>query len=140
MGDVTDFTKQLGGAQQPSAQRPAGKTPGVVVWYRVYCAFLMIVYAALVALGLFIMFFPEFAKTPEEALGAKIGGAIYFIVGIIFFIPFLLSFFFPNKPWVWIYGLVLICVGFTSCCSIPASIALLIFWIRPETKKYFGRA
>jgi hypothetical protein len=35
--------------------------------------------------------------------------------------------------------MVLICIGMNSCCLLPASIPLLIFWIKPETKTYFGR-
>jgi hypothetical protein len=34
--------------------------------------------------------------------------------------------------------LVLICIGFMSICVLPASIALLVFWIRENIKRYYG--
>ena len=37
--------------------------------------------------------------------------------------------FLPPRPWVWIYDLVLIAIGFMSCCILPFSVALLIFWL-----------
>ena len=41
--------------------------------------------------------------------------------------------------WVWVYDIVLIAIGLTSCLTIPAAVPLLIYWIKPETKAYFGR-
>ena len=46
--------------------------------------------------------------------------------------------FLPKKPWVWVYGIVAVCVGLPNCCFLPLSIPVLIFWLRPETKQYFG--
>jgi hypothetical protein len=39
---------------------------------------------------------------------------------------FLSTSFLPRKPWVWIYDIVLIAIGMTSCCCLPATIPLLI--------------
>ncbi|MGB7159266.1 MAG: hypothetical protein WBD40_14450 [Tepidisphaeraceae bacterium] len=47
--------------------------------------------------------------------------------------------FLPRRPWVWIYDLVLICLGLTSICCMPATIPLLIFWLKPEAKAWFGK-
>ena len=46
--------------------------------------------------------------------------------------------FMPREKWVWIFDLVLICFGFTTCCLIPACIPLLIFWLKPEAKAWFN--
>jgi F0F1-type ATP synthase assembly protein I len=48
------------------------------------------------------------------------------------------TFFLKPKPWVWTYDLVLICFGLSSYL-LPVCVPLLIFWIKPETKKHFGR-
>jgi hypothetical protein len=45
----------------------------------------------------------------------------------------------PRRPWAWIFGLVLICIGLTSLCCLPVAIPLLLSWLKPETKSYFGR-
>jgi hypothetical protein len=39
---------------------------------------------------------------------------------------------------VWVYDLVLICMGMTSAGCIPACVPLPIFRIKPETKRCFG--
>ncbi|WP_211325572.1 hypothetical protein [Roseimicrobium gellanilyticum] len=42
------------------------------------------------------------------------------------------------RPWVWAYSRVLICIGFTGC-TLPFFIPLLIFWLKPEVKAYYGK-
>jgi len=44
----------------------------------------------------------------------------------------------PRRKWGWVYALVVICLGLTSCCTMPACIPLLIFWLKPETKAYYN--
>ena len=34
--------------------------------------------------------------------------------------------------------MLLICVGMTSCCCIPACLPILLQWIKPDTKAWFG--
>ena len=60
-------------------------------------------------------------------------------IGSVFSALFVASFLLPPRPWAWIFHLVLICIGMTSGCTLPASVALLIFWLKPETRVYFGR-
>ena len=43
------------------------------------------------------------------------------------------------RPWVWTYDLVVICFGFTSACFFPFCIPLLIFWLKPPVKEWFGK-
>lgn len=69
-----------------------------------------------------------------------IQGFVFAAMGAIFTAAFLASFFLPRRPWAWVYNLVLISVGLTSCCCIPAAIPLLIFWIKPEVKGFFSKA
>ena len=68
--------------------------------------------------------------------GSKICALL--LVGLAFAIAFALVFVFPRKHWAWIYGLVLICIGMSSCCILPAAIPLLIFWLKPEVKSWFN--
>ena len=48
------------------------------------------------------------------------------------------TFFLPRKPWVWMYHIVLLALGVASCCTLSASVALLVYWLKPETQAYFG--
>jgi MFS family permease len=116
--------------------------PGVVTWYRVYCGALAVVYLALVVGGVAFMFFSDRIAQGDDEVPQWFGivyGAVLIVLGLVFLSAYLAAFFLPAKPWVWIYGIVLISIGFTSACCLPFSIVLLIFWLKPECKVYFGR-
>jgi hypothetical protein len=87
------------------------------------------------------IFFIAVAPTDRNmsAQEAQLMGGIMLFMGILLAIPFAMGAFLPQKPWAWVFGLVLICIGLTSVCCMPATIPLLIHWIKPETKLYFGR-
>ena len=79
------------------------------------------------------------AEAADDEAGLMFEGTLYLLIGIVLCIPFAITPLLPAKPWVWIYGIVLIAIGMTSACCLPATIPLLVFWIKPEVKSYFGR-
>ena len=83
---------------------------------------------------------PEQFETPRrDADTLAVQGIVFVFIGPLLFIPFAIAPFLGRKSWVWVYDLVLICLGMTSCACLPATIPLLIFWLKPETKAWFGR-
>ena len=117
----------------------AVQKPAVWTWYIVYAAAMALMYALVSILGIvFLLIDPSWLEM--ESVELKVQGAICFLMGAILFLPFAVAPFLPKRPWVWIYHLVLICLGMTSCCCLPATIPLLIFWLKPECKQFFGRA
>jgi hypothetical protein len=50
---------------------------------------------------------------------------------------FVAALFLPRKRWAWVCHMVLICLGLTGC-FFPASLPLLLFFIKPETQAYFN--
>ena len=112
--------------------------PKTFFWYRVYCGSLTGLYGLLAAMGLFIAYMRP-ATNNQSAEESLIMGLIYAIVGTIFFAVFLVASTLPPKPYNWIVGIVMIAIGMTSCCLWPAVIPLLIYWIKPETREFFGR-
>ena len=116
----------------------APAAPPVWTWYRVYAGAMTLLYVGVVVLGLvFGVLAPE-SRNPSDPppwffalMFGCIGGPLAIAFGAAFFLPL--------RPWAWIYHLVLICIGLTSVCCMPAAIPLLIFWIKPETKQFFGR-
>ncbi len=118
----------------------SGEPPPVWRWFVIYCIALGIVYLALVAFGVVCLFIDP-AKLDMQPGEARIMGAVFVGMGLIFAAPpFLAAPYLPRKPWAWIFDLVLICLGMTSACCIPACIPLLIHWLKPETKVFFNRA
>lgn len=107
-------------------------------WYRVYCAVLMLIYLGLAALGIALQVFqPQNRQyNPQETM---IVGTVYAFLGAVFFLAFAIALFLPPKPYNWIVGIVMMAIGMTSCCFIPFLIPLLIYWVKPETKAFFGR-
>jgi hypothetical protein len=96
------------------------------------------VYLLCMGLGIFLLIMRP-ADLDMEPLLSGIMGVFYVVLGLVLMGASLLPFFVKPQPWVWIYDIVLIALGFTSCCFLAFSIPLLIYWIKPETRQYFGR-
>ena len=115
---------------------PSPRQPGVVLWFKVYLVLNALMYIAVAGLlGAIALLAPDFL---EEELGPAV--LLLAIAGfcVLLAIVYLVALFFPLRQWAWVYDLVLICLGFTGCLTLPFSIALLIFWIKPEVKNWFG--
>jgi hypothetical protein len=112
--------------------------PPVVLWFKVYGWILVAMYLAVAAISLvfFLMSPRELEMRAGEAI---VIGSILLGMGLFFTAACLPPLVFPPRPWTWVYSLVLICIGLTSPCFLPASIPLLIFWLKPEVKAYYGK-
>jgi hypothetical protein len=113
--------------------------PKVLLWFKIYCGFLCLLYLALVAFSLFF-FFADPSDTELSEIEARITGVLMLVIGVALFVVCLLPLILTPRPWLWTFDLVVICLGMTSACFLPACIPLLIFWLKPETKRYFGKS
>lgn len=107
-------------------------------WYRVYCAVLATLYLLVIALGVFLLVAQPSSREYSRDELAFIG-VLYIIIGAVLFLVFAVALFLPPKPYNWIVGIVMMAIGMTSCCFVPFVVPLLIFWFKPETKRFFGR-
>jgi hypothetical protein len=111
--------------------------PPVYKWFVVYCILMALLYLTMALFGVVFLFIePERDMSAAEA---KLMGVLFIALGLLFSVPYALPLFLPRKSWVWVFGLVLICIGLTSACCLPVCIALLIFWVKPEMKAFYGR-
>ncbi len=126
--------------------QPTLQAPGVVTWFKVYAGAMLLLYLFVMGMGVLFLVNPDLMVDPDAGMSsnrpadtaeAVIMGALYLGLGSVFALAFLVSFFLPRSKGTWIYDLVLICLGLTSCCCLPASIPLLIFWIKQETRDWF---
>jgi hypothetical protein len=127
-------------APQKSLTGPQ-RTPGVVTWYRVYAVFMALMYFVIFLAGIAVLFFGEAMadeETPAEFF--LIYGIVFAAMGVPLLIMYVVGVFMPAKRWAWVYGIILIGIGMTSCCFLPICVPILIFWIKPETQAYFGRS
>ncbi len=101
-----------------------------------------LLYLLTTALGIvLVVFAEEIAEHDSQAIPIEmivIGGGLAGL-SVLLMAAFAAAPFLPRQPWVWIFHLVLICLGMTSACCLPATVPLLIFWIKAETKSWFGR-
>jgi hypothetical protein len=112
--------------------------PGVITWFYVYCWILVVMYLLVMLMSLvFFLVDPEELEMPKAQ--ALFTGIIMAVSGAVFFVLGLLPLILRRRPWLWVYDLVVICLGMTSCCFWPVCIPLIIFWIKPGVKEYFAQ-
>jgi len=112
--------------------------PKVVFWFKIYCGVLCLLYLALAAVSL-LFFFMDPATLNMTPGTATLWGVLLLVMGLVLFAGCLVPLILRPRPWLWIYDTVIIALGLTSPLFLPASIPLLIFWLKPETRIYFGR-
>lgn len=121
----------------PGEPPPGLDRPPVLIWYQIYCGALAVVYVAVIALLVIMLV--------AAARGASVKTEDLIIFGALSLtsVPFAVFYgaapFLPNRPWAWTYGVVAIAIGMTSACCLPACVPLLIYWMKPEVKMYFGK-
>ena len=116
--------------------------PRVLPWYRAYAVAMALLYILCFLGGIAFFFFAdELAAADDEVPAALwiVYGLLLTGLGVLLAAAYVAALFLPPKPWTWIYHLVLIAIGMTSCCCMPVSIPLMVYWFKPETQAYFGR-
>ncbi|MCK5241336.1 hypothetical protein KAR34_02680 [bacterium] len=110
--------------------------PNVVLWFKVFCVFMAIVCTAFFAGGTWVIVdVGGFGK-----VGAQAGTAVFMLIALfVTVIAYIVPLFLKPRSWVWVYGLALIGLGFFGLLTAFVCIPLLLFWIKAETREYFGK-
>lgn len=122
---------------QPQPVDPAA-ADGAFRWFKVYVGVMAALYLILVGVGIVLLVAP-FGGTDQEVTDQRLAGGFYGFLGLVLLVVFGIGLFLPRRPWGWIYGIVLLGLGMTSCCTLPAAIPLLIAWLKPEMKARFNK-
>lgn len=112
--------------------------PPVWKWYVVYCVFMALINLLMMVGALVLLLADPLQHSRNPAL-AKLVALFMLGASIVFFIPYAAAPFLPRRGWTWVLGAVLIGLGMTSVCTLPATIPLLISWLKPENKTFFER-
>jgi hypothetical protein len=112
-----------------------GQKPAVWFWYVAYCTVMALLYLG--CIGFVLIAFAVAAEeiSPSEKLTL---GLILTVLFLPLFLLYAAAPFLPPSRFAWVYGFFTIGIGFTSCCTLPFSIALIIQWIKPEVRGYFN--
>jgi hypothetical protein len=120
-------------------QFPPGHKPAVWTWYVIYCVCMALIYLLCLIAGIGMIVASQVGDMTEEgAIVFIIQGIVFSGLGLVFLVFFAAAPFLPKTKFAWIYGFVTIGLGFTSCCTLPFCIALLIYWLKPDLKAYLN--
>jgi hypothetical protein len=112
-----------------------------VVYFKAYCGFMTLLYVLVMGLGVVLMLLPtldpSLAPTGPGEPPTWVVGGLYAAVGLVLSVPYGLAIFVGQRPWVHIYGIILIGLTLTSCACIPIGLPLLLAWIKPEVKAWY---
>jgi hypothetical protein len=107
-------------------------TPPIWPWYIAYAIVMALMYVACAGGGVLLA-----VAAPED--GDRVQGLIMAIIGFPLLLLYGAAPLMPKRPWAWTFHLVLIALSGTSACCIPICIPLVIYWLKPETKAFFGK-
>ncbi len=127
--------------RQGTAAEPwVGQPPKSWIWYRVYCAFMALLYILVTVIGVGMTFAAEsFAgQAEEEVIVVFIQGLIFSAVGLVLFVLFAVALLSRPSKFAWYLGFATIGLGMTSVCCLPATIPLLIFWVNEDTRRFLN--
>jgi hypothetical protein len=115
-------------------QMPGGSAPRPPIWswYIAYAIAMALMYLLCAMGGVLLAVVP-----PED--GDPVQGIIMAVVGFPLLLLYGAALFMPKRPWAWTFHLVLIALSGTSACCLPVCIPLVIHWLKPETKAFFGK-
>ena len=120
--------------------------PAVINWFMTYAILMVVIYILVIGFGIFLAMNPDFfvdpdarmtSNVPTSNVEAVVMGVIYAGIGVVLAAAFIVSLFTPQRFWAWIYNLVMICIGLTSCCFWPICIPLLIFWVKQDVRDWY---
>jgi hypothetical protein len=121
----------------PGQPPPMSSPPSVVVWARVYAIAFAFMYLLCIVGGILLVVMGE-SFGGRDSGETVVQGAIMAIVGVPLMVVSFIAALAPRKKWGWVMNVVLMGLGCSSCMCMPAAIPLLIFWLKPEVKAWYG--
>lgn len=119
-------------------QASGTEKPKVIFWFQVYCWVLCVMYLAVAAFSMTFFMIPAEDMDMPPYLSLLMG-ILFLLMGLVMLAACMLPLLLRPRSWLWTYNLVIICIGMTSACFLPICIPLLIYWLKPEAKNYFGK-
>lgn len=113
------------------------ETPSAVTYYRIYAGVLAVIYAALVIAGIGMLVASP-SMSGKDQLEFIVYGVVFVVMGVPLAIASVVSMFLPQRKWAWFMHVIMAAMGTSSCCFAPFAIFIIIKYLEPDVKRYFG--
>jgi len=117
------------------------RPPEAVYYFRIYIVVMLISLLIGFGGGLWLML-EEMLKSGSSlasSSGQVILGVFFTVMSLILIIPHAIALFGGRAKWVYTLSTVLIGLSMLwNTCCLPVTIPLLIVWMKPETKRWYG--
>ncbi|MBK9264588.1 MAG: hypothetical protein IPM54_32980 [Polyangiaceae bacterium] len=115
------------------------RPPEAVYYFRIYGIVMILSLLGFFGMGLWMMLEPLMKGYGTVRPGEWIGGFIIAGIAVFFIVPHAIVLFAGRSKWVYTLAVVLIGMSMLwNTCCLPITIPLLIVWMKPETKKWYG--
>lgn len=105
--------------------------------YVAYAVVMMLLYVGCAVYGYLLMRGDVTPPEPYSPGLVTLWGVVVLAIGASMALVYLVGILAPKRPWGWVYKLVLICIGLSSCVTWPVTIPLLRRWLKPDMKRYY---
>lgn len=98
---------------------------------------MLALYVAVTLGGIAMVFFSGTVAAEDPTTDAGevvVMGSVYAVMGAVLSVLFVVGFLWRKGNGAWIYQIILIVLGMTSCCTWPATIPLLIYWVKDRDR------
>lgn len=116
------------------------RPPEAVYYFRIYLIVMLLSLLGFFGLGMWMML--EGMVTPIISTHHRrefIPGLFIATVSFIFIVPHAIALFSGRAKWAYTLAVVLIGLSMLwNTCCLPITIPLLIVWMKPETKRWYG--
>jgi hypothetical protein len=117
------------------------RPPEAVYYFRIYAIITLLWLLGVFAFGLWMMLEPlmKHGGGGTVSPGEWIIGLFVAGISFVFIVPHAIVLFGGRAKWVYTLAVVLIALSMLSnTCCLPVTIPLLIVWMKPETKRWYG--
>jgi hypothetical protein len=116
------------------------RPPEAVYYFRIYAVVMLLMLLGVFGVGLYGMVGPLLrGSSGPAATGEWVFGLFATGISFLIMVPHAIVLFAGRARWAYTLGIVLIGLNMLwNTCCLPITIPLLIAWMKPETKRWFG--
>lgn len=114
--------------------------PKVVTWYERYCQAAIALFILGSTLGCYAVFARESlaVRMGVEPVALAVFGSLWMLSLLFLAFVHFAALRSPRAPWAWKIHAIVLGIGLTTLILWPVALPLLWFWMKPETKQFYG--